>query len=152
MPVLASDIALERMTADRVWSDYARLNNLPTSKSSWLREDSPAGPLLSCQIHIPKPIQALEGFAASLSSGGDSNLRAEQAQLDYTQPGRVACVWLSHGVWLELWADDRPETPAVRPTARRAALTAKVRPVGPSAPLPTRRRSLFARRTKETTA
>jgi hypothetical protein len=90
--------------------------------------------MLSAPVTGSDAAAALERIAAvgDLFGFGSSVYRA---QLDFLVPGRVACVWRSNGVWVELW---RSDTPSDAPAPTRALS-------GPSGRLP------FTRNRKENT-
>jgi hypothetical protein len=69
-----------------------------------------------------RALEALHRFAADcMFFLGAGDIRPG---FDYSVPGRTACVWRSHGVWVELWVSDTPSVPvAPAQPARRRLLT-----------------------------
>lgn len=70
------------------------------------------GLMVSFRVHGPDAARALETFAGLpeyLRPIGADDLRPV---FDYSVPDRVACLWRTAGVWVELW---HPETMTAAP-------------------------------------
>jgi hypothetical protein len=162
--VTPSSIHLEQLAAQHAWQVFRHPNRevddsgldarmsagafLDVALTAWKQEDSAAGPMLSARVDGPDAPAAVLQFAVAeavtLSLAGPSS----RPQLDYTVAGRVACVWQSGGVWLELWCRDtqttvRPEPAPARPSRLRTLL-------GPGARLPFTRRATTPKETPAT--
>ena len=79
--------------------------------------------------------QHAEKAMVAFANGMDTVVADTKPQLDYSEPGVVACVWRRAGVWVRLWALDtarssKAPTPLVMPAKSSAA---------PSGRLPYRR-------------
>lgn len=136
-------VTIERLAAEDGWKILRATTGFRARLEAWQRTDSDLGPLLSARVTGLDAVRAVRWMAAGSAVGADAS--SLQAVLDYSVPGRVACVWQSNGVWVELWHPDpleavqEPPAAAARPARRRALLR------GPSGRLP------FTRRSKETT-
>ncbi|MDX2986432.1 hypothetical protein [Streptomyces caniscabiei] len=145
-------ITAERDSAFRQWLTFIKYSQLRAELGPWTRLDTDAGPLLSAQVDGPDAAEAVREFVLGDRAVGTVG-GYRRPGLDYTVPGRVACVWQSNGVWVEFWHADQP---APRPTP----LTVKPLQVA-ALPQGAARRSLigrasgrlpFPRRKKETTS
>jgi hypothetical protein len=140
---IESAITIERLAAEDCWKLLRKTTGFRARLETWQRIDSERGPLLSARVTGADTAKAVRWIAAT-NAVQDSGV-SQQAVIDYSVPGRVACVWRTNGVWVELWHSDPADGPgaapesSVKPAARRAALLRR-----PSARLP------FTRRKKET--
>ncbi|MDX3283919.1 hypothetical protein, partial [Streptomyces scabiei] len=105
-------ITAEQDSASRQWLTLIKYSGLRAQLGPWTCLDTDAGPLLSVRGDGPDAAEAVQGLVR-----GDRVLGAvggyQRPGLDYTVPGRIACVWQSNGVWVEFW---HPDQPAPRPT------------------------------------
>ncbi|MFD9249571.1 hypothetical protein [Streptomyces bottropensis] len=144
----------EQDSADRQWLALLKYSGMKAELGPWERLDTEAGPLLSARVDGPDAALAVQGLVT-----GDRVVGIvggfHRPSLDYTVPGRIACVWQSNGVWVEFW---HPDQPAVAPTPLTARPKAPQAVVSPRA---VARQSLisrasgrlpFPRRKKESTS
>lgn len=135
-------VTIERLAAERAWLFILQATKLDARLTPWEESAGPSGPVLSARVVGPDAAQVLLQFADTAHIAGKPGELHQRTQLDCTMPGRVACVWQSNGVWLELWhpdgAPDAPEpthgvlvppaaaqaapSPSSGPSARRAFL------------------------------
>jgi hypothetical protein len=119
--------------AQQSWTTFMREKNLQPIVEGWQAGHTPDGqPTLSGQVVGPGAAYALHRFAAEyflvLGQAGDV-----RPQFDVDVPDRVALVWRSGGVWVELWHPDAADVPQ-SPTAAPGPLTAALPAAAPSAP------------------
>jgi hypothetical protein len=114
----ASAVAVEKFAAENGWKFFLTATCLIAELEAWEQTSTPAGPLLSARVSGPQAAEAVRRIASAGDMAGVGAFH--RAQLDYTVPGRVACVWQSNGVWVELWHPD-PLTPAPAPVAAPVA-------------------------------
>ena len=115
----ASTVSLEQQAAHRAWILFrstAQGSLLDAHLDGWQESGSPVGVLLSARVDGADASRAVVKFAEFEPTDRSETLGPSTCpQLDYTLPGRVACVWQSNGVWMELWAPDTvpaSDTPA----------------------------------------
>jgi hypothetical protein len=137
-------ITEERLAAQHRWDIFLRSSELIASLGTWQEVRTELGPLLSVQVTGPQAARAV----TSLTDSGHLCPTVppfRRPQLDYSVPGRVACVWQSSGVWVEFWHPDT--VTAAPPAPKPSALAGTRKPTRPSG------RLFFTRRkpTKETT-
>lgn len=110
---LCPDTAIDHAT--RSWTTFVVDRNRNARLSPWKTRTAADGQLLvSFEVVGPDAAPALAAFA-----GMAEYLRALQSDdlrpvFDYDTPDRVACVWRTAGVWVELW---HPDTPPAAPAA-----------------------------------
>lgn len=128
-----SFIPLEKAATENAWRSLLKVlslsGDLTANLGPWQTSTTPSGFLLSARVSGPDAQQAVLKFAAfdevQVLSGG-----FQRAHLDYGQRGRVAVVWRSNGVWVELWCSDTAKgkaktvAPAAAPQARMRRLLA----------------------------
>ncbi|WP_331764480.1 hypothetical protein [Streptomyces anulatus] len=128
---IAADTALAKHRLIRDWHDSGA--GRQATLTDWVQSTTVDGsPLVSARLTGPHPEDALEVFGARQESylaltrtfPGDV-----LPTLDYTVPGRVACVWRQDGVWTEVWHPNTPGPPTPRPGPPAAATV-------PSRPMP----------------
>lgn len=126
---------VEKAATEHAWQVFLKALKLTADLGPWETFTAPAR-LLSSRVSGPNAHEAVRRFAASGDVVGVSGA-FQRAQLDYGQPGRVAAVWQSKGLWVELWCPDTPDAlpEPVQPASHRSFLGAR---------LP------FTRRSKET--
>ncbi len=130
----------EEQAAERAWRNFRTGNSidalgvgLNASIGPWTSSDGPAGPLLSTEITGADAAAAVRRFAVAGTVTFSRDGHRQIPQLDVAQPGRVACVWQSGGVWVELWCTEQPTPTAssdVEPPARTTGLRAVLAPGG----------------------
>ncbi|MER6844788.1 hypothetical protein [Streptomyces platensis] len=119
---------LPQPTVEDVKRDAAA--QLSALLSPW--EDGTAAdgsPLITARVIGAGAEQAMRDFANSSGEASGGDLRP---QVDYSEPGVVACSWRRGGVWVRLWATDTAlaapaPTPLVMPAkATSAALSGRL--------------------------
>jgi hypothetical protein len=111
--------------AIKAWYLFTRDRNFKAIVPDWQAGTSADGsPTLSVEVVGRGAVHALRLFTADyyvvLGGPGD-----QLPGFDYSTPGRVACVWRKHGVWIQLWHPDatvpapEPVTTPSRPSLRR---------------------------------
>ncbi|WP_327335867.1 hypothetical protein OG384_04335 [Streptomyces sp. NBC_01324] len=82
--------------------------------------------LVSARITGPDPAVALREFSVRqeerLGHRVDPAVGDQPPSLDFSVPGRTACVWRLGGVWVEVWHPGTP-APAPAPLAQAVAIT-----------------------------
>lgn len=98
--------------AEFAWHNHLRHHGYQDAPATyWDVTTAPDGrPMVTCRIVGARAVEALEKFAGHGGSnfGGQDNQRPV---MDFTEPGRVSCVWRDNGVWVSLWAVE-PTAPA----------------------------------------
>lgn len=104
---------LEQEAAQRAWANFRQGNSIDTRGRDldaflgpWARTESKAGPMLSARVLGPDAAVALAAFAVAGATTYAAQGARQIPHLDVGVPGRVACVWQSGGVWVELWHPD----------------------------------------------
>ena len=121
-----------RLETEHLWARRTRLG-------AWQAHRLEGGTIsLSVQVHDRHAWQKLTEFTASACVYFDGRPRTSGDQgphLDVTVPGRVAVVWRTGGVWVELWHPDpataptepvEPATPVVKARPTPALLGARL--------------------------
>jgi hypothetical protein len=125
-PALHPDVILAKHETLHRWKDTetGRRETLEGWKARRLEDGAL---FLSVEVQGPNPDRALHRFAdrqASYLANRRHQPGDQIPQLDVTVPGRVAVVWRTGGVWVELWHPDTATAPVApvepRPLARRA--------------------------------
>ncbi|WP_328545401.1 hypothetical protein [Streptomyces europaeiscabiei] len=153
-PKSADNVAAEQDSANRQWLTFIKVSGLTAKVGPWMRLDTEVGPLLSARVDGPDAAKAVQGL---VTGGRVVGIVGEfhRPSLDYTVPGRIACVWQSNGVWVEFWHPDRPGAKPTPLTARpKAPLTAVSPKAAARQSLISRAsaRLLYPRRKKESTS
>ncbi|MFD8384300.1 hypothetical protein ACFV2X_38260 [Streptomyces sp. NPDC059679] len=113
-----------RRDAARAW--YSHQPATPPI-TVWALTGTPTGqPMLTAQAYGLGAYEALHRFASDASecprtSGSNGD---QEPVMDFSEPGRVSCVWRTGGVWVCLWATESAVSPMVelaRAFAGRAA-------------------------------
>ncbi|MFJ4473292.1 hypothetical protein ACIP2X_38160 [Streptomyces sp. NPDC089424] len=130
IPSLPS-LALEEQAAQNAWDLFLRgycvdadARHLKAWITAWSRTTTGTGVVVSARVHGPDAVDAVRRFSvANIVKYADRGANARPF-LDYGVPGRVACVWQSGGVWVELWHPDTTAAPVPvsapsRPAERR---------------------------------
>ena len=143
MNVDDDNVTTARGHARAAWLLFARERRLHATLTGWQTGTAPDGsPQISAEVTGPGAAHALSRFTAGhdlvLGQPGD-----QRQTVDYSVPGRTACVWRKNGVWVELWCSDTPSTPS-------PPVQAPVRPVSQKARRGLGGRLPFPRRSKET--
>lgn len=120
-----SPVTEARESAESYWKVFMKgQSGIPDAGAGpWQKGTLPDGtPFLSAEMTGGSALEALHRFAADTMfflGHGDT-----RPAFDYSVPGRTACVWRSHGVWVELWVPDTPSVPvAPAQRARRRILS-----------------------------
>ncbi|MFD1309113.1 hypothetical protein [Streptomyces kaempferi] len=110
------------------WYQFTSHQNLKARIPDWREAKASDGtPRLVAEVVGPGAAHTLHLFASqwmvSVTGAG-----AQRPGFDYSVPGRVACVWRTCGVWVELWHPEpatAPPAPVVAPprTSLRSTLT-----------------------------
>ncbi|NUS82720.1 MAG: hypothetical protein HOY75_08200 [Streptomyces sp.] len=108
---------LEQAATEHAWQFFLKALTLAADLGPWQTSTTSVGELLSSRVAGPDAHQAVLKFAACGDVSGVAGA-FQRAQLDYGQPGRIAAVWQSNGLWVELWC---PDTPNMRPEPAQAA-------------------------------
>lgn len=105
--------------AQFAWSNHLLARGYRDAPSiAWMvTETSDGQPMVTSRVVGSEAIEALEAFAGKggVPLGGEDNQRPT---VDYSEPGRVACVWRDNGVWVSLWAVE-PPAPCPSPEPER---------------------------------
>ncbi|MEU1908428.1 hypothetical protein [Streptomyces hygroscopicus] len=102
-----------RRDAARAW--YSHQPATPAI-TAWTLTGTPSGqPMLTAQVYGSGAREALHRFASEASecprtAGGPGD---QEPLVDFTEPGRVMCVWRTGGVWACLWAKEPTASPVV---------------------------------------
>lgn len=132
----------DRRPAYKAWTAWQhRFQDTAASGTltDWKTSTAPDGRTLhTARVTGPNPTLRIAEFTDSATFQG---VRPDQPRpaLDFTVPGRVQCVWLLDGAWVELWAPD-PQVPAVPPSFSAPDRVLQASPGTPSARLPFTRR------------
>ncbi|MFI0822255.1 hypothetical protein ACH4TX_42220 [Streptomyces sp. NPDC021098] len=109
-----------RAAAALEWNRHAQyVRHSDAILTGWETTAAPDGqPLVSGRVDGPGAVQQLRAFATDsmLAFSGAVDLRPV---LDVSEPGRVAVVWRSGGVWVSLWTPEPP--PPTSPSPAPAA-------------------------------
>ncbi|WP_327335182.1 hypothetical protein [Streptomyces anulatus] len=151
---LTADTALAKHRLIRDWSDSGA--GCWATLVDWVQTTADDGsPLVSARLAGPHEPDALVVFGARQ----ESYLALQRPvpgdvlpTLDYTVPGRVACVWRQDGVWTEVWHPNTPEAPTAAVTPPRVVPAPPPRAtvaVTPSGRLPRRPANRFRHTPKE---
>lgn len=100
-----------REHAESAWRSHLRFHGYwDAPATAWDVTTAPDGqPMLTCRVDGAEALEALETFGGD---GGALLFAGDQRPfMDLTEPGRVACVWRTDGVWVSLWAAE-PAAPA----------------------------------------
>lgn len=101
--------------AEFAWHNHLRHRGYQDAPATyWDVTTAPDGrPMVTCRIVGARALEALQTFAGHGGSnfGGADN---QKPVMDFTEPGRVSCVWRDNGVWVALWAVETP-APALAP-------------------------------------
>lgn len=101
--------------AESAWRSHTRFHGYTDAPAAaWDVTTAPDGqPMVTCRVDGTEAREALETFAGggilALLFSGD-----QRPVIDFGEPGRVACVWRTDGVWVSLWAAE-PTAPAPVP-------------------------------------
>lgn len=90
----------------RAWHFRHRDTAAANALTGWTTTTARDGrPCHTAQVTCPDAVNVLTGFVNSNPVGG---VRGDQQRpvLDYSVPGRISCVWLLDGEWVEWWAPD----------------------------------------------
>ncbi|MCX5000923.1 hypothetical protein [Streptomyces longwoodensis] len=124
--ITAGSILLEQDAAQNAWKNFRtgktedrHAADLNADLGPWDRANGAMGPLLSARVDGPDALEAVHRFGTSNAVTYSSTGARCRPTLDYTVPGRTACVWQSGGVWLELWAPDTAPQAAVQAPPKR---------------------------------
>lgn len=133
MDVDAPDQA--RTHIETAWTRFMTDRNLKPALPGWRTLTAGDGtPMLSARVVGPGAAHALARFIDTGPIGlplpGDT-----RPTVDFSTPGRVAYVWRSHGVWIELWVPDSP-VQAPESTQRTVSGVALTDPVPPALSTP----------------
>lgn len=114
IPALHPDAITAKYTTLKDWRDSR--SGRPETLGPWTTVRLDDGTLLvSGRITGPNSAEALRAFADRQTTHLAACTVPEGdllPVLDVSVPGRVACVWRTGGVWVELW---HPDTPTVAP-------------------------------------
>ncbi|EFL29433.1 hypothetical protein SSOG_09147 [Streptomyces himastatinicus ATCC 53653] len=110
---LTPSFAAIRDDAEFTWAQHARLHGFAHAViTAWEPvATAPDGQLiLSGRVDGPCPVEQLRSFADKnmLVQGYAGDLRPF---MDLAEPGRVAVVWRTGGVWVSLWTPEPPPPP-----------------------------------------
>lgn len=108
--------------AVRAWLLFTDERGVKATLTDWTTSRGPDGsPVLTAQIVGPQAARYLRLFTSEhplvLGCPGD-----QRPAFDYSVPGRVACVWRSEGVWVEIWHPDTEHGPDPRPEPPRTGV------------------------------
>lgn len=150
----APSVTEERLAAEHTLDTVLNATRLTATREDWHTTHTSAGVLLSARVSGEDAARAVQ----VMTEGRYRTVPPFQhAHLDYSVPGRVACVWRSAGVWFELWHDDTVGGPVK--TAPAPVLVRVAEPAAAPGPVPVPRPTLlsrasgrlpFTRRRKET--
>lgn len=113
------------------WNRHSASTRYSAFLAPWAGETAADGaPMVTARVTGPRAELAMREFANDLDPAG----LEQRPQVDYSEPGVVACAWRRGGVWVRLWATDTPSAPAPTPLV----MPARVAPL-PSGRLPYRR-------------
>jgi hypothetical protein len=120
--------------AVRSWLLFTQERTVKARLSDWTASRGPDGsPVLTTQIVGPDAVRCLRLFTTEhplvLGCPGD-----QRPGFDYSTPGRVACVWRSEGVWVQIWHPDTDPSPDPSPVPPRSGVRRLLQ--RPSARLP----------------
>ncbi|MGY0065166.1 hypothetical protein ACWY4P_53600 (plasmid) [Streptomyces sp. LZ34] len=97
-----------RDNAEFAWRSHAEFHGIRDAVLTlWDATTAPDGrPMLSGRVDGADALAALRSFGGSapliLGCPGD-----QRPGMDYSEPGRIACVWRSRDVWVRLWAPEQ---------------------------------------------
>lgn len=127
-------------SAEFAWDSHARHHGWTAVIYGWsLHIADDGAPLLVGRVTGPAAEKVLASFAGDslliLGEQGD-----QRPTFDYSEPGRVACLWRTGGMWVRLWTPDasaarqkplqRPALGGIRAASRYAlAFLRRTRPV-----------------------
>lgn len=146
--VAESIVTTERLATEKAWQFLRGSTHLDAQLGEWEYTVIDGRPLLSAQLEGPDAGVSVLRFAEVGHVAGLGGV-FQRMHLDYTMPGRTACVWQSNEVWVELWAPDTPAVPDAPAQAVSQPVTAPSIP-GPRRVLRPSARLPFTRRKKET--
>jgi hypothetical protein len=136
---------LEQEAAQRAWTNFLQGNSIDTRGHNmnaflgpWTRTNSQAGPMLSARVLGPDAVEALALFAVAGTTTYAAQGARQIPHLDIGVPGRVACVWQSGGVWVELW---HPDTTTATSPVQDAPLPKALGVLGGRLPFTRRRKA-----------
>ncbi|MBP5918729.1 hypothetical protein F3K34_43885 [Streptomyces sp. LBUM 1486] len=150
----AETVTAEQDSANRQWLTFIKASGLKAKVGPWMRLDTEVGPLLSARVVGSDAAKAVQGLVTGGRVVGIVG-GFHRPNLDYTVPGRIACVWQSNGVWVEFWHPDQPATaPTPLTTRPKTPLTAVSPKAAARQSLISRAsgRLLYPRRKKESTS
>lgn len=114
------------------WGRHGASTRHSAYLTPWTVETAADGsPMVTCRVTGPRAELAMREFANGLDPVGSVDQRP---QVDYSEPGVVACTWRRGEVWVRLWAADT----AAAPVPTSLVMPARVAPL-PSGRLPYRR-------------
>ncbi|BCK74077.1 hypothetical protein Srufu_080300 (plasmid) [Streptomyces libani subsp. rufus] len=120
-----------KFEASGAWNTCDAVILLSAFLTPWETETAADGaPMISARVIGEGAEKAMRAF-----SDGTWHLAAgeQRPQVDYSEPGVVACTWRRGGVWVHLWArDTAPAAPAPTPLV----MPAKATVAAPSGRLP----------------
>ncbi|MFF7476616.1 hypothetical protein [Streptomyces sp. NPDC008092] len=120
MTRLDDTVTAEKTATREAWTFTLKALNLTARLGNWEARTTDTGLILSAPVSGSDAVTAVRDFAATSHIAGVCG-DFQRAQLDYQVPGRVAAVWQSNGVWLELWTPDtEPGPPAPVQTVPKA--------------------------------
>lgn len=133
--------------AERAWKFRHRYGAAADALTPWTSTTAADGrPCHTARVDCSDAVNVLTDFVNSSPAGG---VHGDQQRpvLDYSVEGRIGCLWLLDGEWIELWAADTPAPQTVprpragvTPAMADKLLGASLRPSG---------RLPFTRRTKK---
>ncbi|GAA3153704.1 hypothetical protein ACFQ0X_43940 [Streptomyces rectiviolaceus] len=92
--------------AVRAWNQRHRGTAVADALTAWTSTTAHDGrPLHTARVDCPDAVNVLTRFVNNSPAGG-VNGDQQRPVLDYSVPGRIGCLWLLDGEWIELWAPD----------------------------------------------
>lgn len=112
-PLLQPTLDEVKRDAARAWTGRDATQRLGAYLTPWTDETTEDGrPMVTARVTGPHAEEAMRAFADGLNPVGAIEVRP---QVDYSEPGVVACVWRMDGVWVRLWARDTVLPPVPTP-------------------------------------
>lgn len=130
----------------RTWTEHMqlrRMQGMTAMLTDWEQSTAADGALLlTARVGGPDRQVAMEAFANSVTVVLDGRGPRHAPHYDYSQPGRVVCVWRTGGVWVELWHPDTvSDVVASLEPVRTPSVAAEVKKPGGRLPFRRFRRS-----------